>query len=66
MATPNRLAYPAPARCWSGTMFEGFSSHPWTVEDVVSARGGGAWFAKSRHDFADRAAALAAGVSNDD
>lgn len=41
-----------------------FGFIPWTVTEVLRARGAGAWFAKSRHNFADRAAAKAAGVED--
>jgi len=61
----NLLHFPAPARCWEGNPQQGFSSHAWTTLDVISARTGGAWFAKGRHDFADREAALAAGAIHD-
>lgn len=66
MAATRRIRFPAPKRCWSHKWPGGWSSHAWTLEDVTSALSGGAWFAKSRHEFANREAALAAGVGSDE
>ena len=39
---------------------------PWSKPGVLSYRAIGGWFEKGKHDFADRAAAVAAGVLKED
>jgi len=70
-----RLTYPAPARAhtcarvWETTrtgkrrLVVVSSTHPWTLADVASAQSAGMYFVRGRHDFAERAAALAAGCA---
>jgi len=70
-----RLTYPAPARvhlCNKAWVQQGkgkrklvitsFTS-AWTLADVMSAQSAGMYFVRGRHDFAERAAALAAGCA---
>ena len=67
-----RLTYAAPRRvkCNCGTISSKGKKHnswldrPWTEADVVEALTGGAFFARGRHEFADAAAELAAGLSS--
>ena len=57
-----RLSFSAPSRNWiPGT--NGWHSERWTVEAVRLAKSGGAWFTKGRHEFADKKAAMEAGVA---
>ncbi len=58
-----RLTYPAPSRDWQQDAFGLWSSLRWSKEAVLAATAGGAWFQKGRHEFADRAAAMAAGAA---
>ena len=58
----HKLTFPAPKRC-SYNYELGWADRAYTVEDIISAKEGGAWFVKGRHDFADMAAAKAAGVA---
>jgi len=59
-----RMHFAAPA---SNTLENGGKWHqaPWTKEEVKAYKAQGGWFAKGRHWFADRAAALEAGVSDE-
>jgi hypothetical protein len=58
-----RLTFSAPPRCSEEHPGGLWSTRSWLAADVASAKSAGAWFAKGRHDFADREAALAAGVA---
>jgi len=57
-----KLYHPAPNRDWFQTPERLWASRPWTKEAVLDAKRAGAWFAKAHHEFADVAAARAAGV----
>lgn len=56
------MTCPAPQRA-SREAFGLWTSHPWTVEEVKAYRAIDGYFVKGWHDFADRAAAIAAGVA---
>lgn len=58
---PRRLHYAAPASD-SEHGINGWCSIPWTARAVREYQQAGGWFAKGKHNFADRAASVAAGV----
>lgn len=70
MKKTHRLTYAAPASdsVVTGRIFvDGaprnlWGQVPWTVPAIREAKAAGAWFAKSRHNFASREAAIEAGV----
>ena len=50
---PHRLTFPSPRRHWTPTG-SGWSSRPYTKEDVLLTVQSGGWFTPSGHDFQDR------------
>lgn len=59
----HRLTFAAPRRISISTGQESYTTHPWTKQAVKDYKANaGGWFCKGRHDFADLAAAVAAGV----
>ena len=58
-----RMAFPAPKRMSVRGLFGYFHTQPWTEDEVQSYLSIGGWFVQGRHDFADRRAAVAAGLS---
>ena len=57
LAAPASMAVERPNGLWSQA--------PWTQEEIKAYKAVGGWFVKGRHWFADRAAALEAGVQDD-
>ena len=58
----HQLRLPAPRRCSVEGPMGTYHTVAWTREEVLKYRRIGGWFVKNWHDFADRAAAKAAGV----
>ena len=49
----SRLRYPAPRRASSRTE-TGWTSHPYTKEEIDATIASGGWFESGKHDFAER------------
>ncbi len=48
-----RLRYPAPRRASSRTE-AGWTTHPYTKEEIDATIASGGWFESGKHDFAER------------
>lgn len=59
-----RLHYSAPVSDSQQSAEGLWQSIPWTARAVANYRAAGGWFAKSKHNFADMAAAKLAGVAD--
>lgn len=62
-ATYTPMFCPAPRRASAEHPGGKWTSHPWTAPEVKEYHVIGGRFVKGGHDFADRAASIAAGVS---
>ena len=59
------MSQPAPRRCSRELPDGKYYTESWTLKDVTDYQLAGGWFRKGYHDFADRAAAKAAGVKDE-
>lgn len=60
-----KMTFAAPASCAVELPGGKWANGPWTLEEVKAYKAVGGWFVKGRHWFADRAAALEAGVADE-